>query len=157
MCNEHNCMALWTLFGIALLWDWNETHIFQSHGHCWVFQICWHIECSTFIALSFRIWNSSDGVPSLPLIFFTVLLPKAHLTSHSRMSGFRWVTTPLGVIQVIKTFFYIVLLSILATSLNLFCFCKILLFLCWDRSLSLSLFFFPFILFCGQDFHHSVF
>ena len=25
-------------------------HIFQSWGHCWVFQICWHIECSTFTA-----------------------------------------------------------------------------------------------------------
>ena len=23
---------------------------FQSCGHCWVFQICWHIECSTFTA-----------------------------------------------------------------------------------------------------------
>ena len=22
--------------------------LFQSCGHCWVFQICWHIECSTF-------------------------------------------------------------------------------------------------------------
>ena len=32
--------------------------LFQSCGHCWVFQICWHIECSTLIASSFRIWNS---------------------------------------------------------------------------------------------------
>ena len=29
-----------------------------------VFQICWHIECSTFTASSFRIWNSSTGIPS---------------------------------------------------------------------------------------------
>ena len=36
--------------------------IFQSCGHCWVFQICWHIECSTLIASSFRIWNSSTGI-----------------------------------------------------------------------------------------------
>ena len=41
--------------------------IFQSYGHCWVFQICWHIECSTFTASSFRIWNSSTGIPSPPL------------------------------------------------------------------------------------------
>ena len=27
----------------------------QSCGHCGVFQICWHIECSTFTASSFRI------------------------------------------------------------------------------------------------------
>ena len=38
--------------------------LFQSCGHCWVFQICWHIECSTFTASSFRIWNSSTGIPS---------------------------------------------------------------------------------------------
>ena len=33
--------------------------LFQSCGHCWAFQICWHIECSTFSASSFRILNSS--------------------------------------------------------------------------------------------------
>ena len=68
-----------------------KTQIFQSCGHCWVFQICWHIECSTFTASSFRIWNSSTGIPSPPLALFVVTLPKAHLTSHSRMSGSRWV------------------------------------------------------------------
>ena len=40
-----------------------KTDLFQSCGHCWVFQICWHIECSTFIASSFQdlkylYWNS---------------------------------------------------------------------------------------------------
>ena len=39
-------------------------HRFQSCGHCWVFQICWRIECSTFTASSFRIWNGSAGIPS---------------------------------------------------------------------------------------------
>ena len=38
-----------------------KTDFFHSCGHCWVFQICWHIECSTFTASSFRIWNSSTG------------------------------------------------------------------------------------------------
>ena len=64
-----------------------KTGLFQSCGHCWVFQICWHIECNTFIASSFRIWNSSIGIPSPPLALFVVMLSKAHLTSHSRMSG----------------------------------------------------------------------
>ena len=32
-----------------------------------VFQICWHIEWSTFTASSFRIWKSSTGIPSPPL------------------------------------------------------------------------------------------
>ena len=72
-----------------------KTDLCQSCGHCWVFQICWHIECSTFIASSFRIWNSSTGIPSPPLALFIVMLSKAHLTSHSRMSGSRSVITPL--------------------------------------------------------------
>ena len=71
-----------------------KTDLFQSCGHCWVFHICWHIECGTFTASSFRIWNSSTGIPSPPLVLFVVMLPKAHLTSHSRMSGSRWVITP---------------------------------------------------------------
>ena len=72
-----------------------KTDLFQSCGHCWVFPICWHIKCSTFTASSFRIWNSSTGIPSSPpLALFIVMLPKAHLASHSRMSGSRWVITP---------------------------------------------------------------
>ena len=76
-------------FGIG-----KKTDLFQSCGHCWVFQVCGHIECSTFTASSFRIWNSSTVIPSPPLASFTVMLPKAHLTSLSRMSGSRWVITP---------------------------------------------------------------
>ena len=86
---ECNRVLVWAFFGIAFLWDW-----FQSCGHCWVFQICWRIECSTFTALSFRIWNDSVGIPSPPLALFIVMLPKAHFTLHSRMSGSRWVITP---------------------------------------------------------------
>ena len=33
-------------------------------------------------------------IPSPPLALFVVMLPKAHLTLHSRMSGSRWVITP---------------------------------------------------------------
>ena len=50
------------------------TDLFQSCDHCWAFQICWHIECSTFTALSFRIWNSSTGIPSPPLAVLVVTL-----------------------------------------------------------------------------------
>ena len=70
-----------------------KTDLFQSCGHCWVFEICWHIWCSTFTASSFRIWNSLTRIPSPPLALFIVMLPKAYLTSHSRMSGSRWVNT----------------------------------------------------------------
>ena len=32
-----------------------KVDFFQSCGHFWFFQICWHNECSTLIASSFRI------------------------------------------------------------------------------------------------------
>ena len=94
MWNECNCMVVWTFFGIALLCDWNEN---------WPFQVQWPLLSFSYLlaywvqhlnTLSFRIWNSSAGIPSLPLALFIVMLPKTHLTSHSRMSGSRWVTTP---------------------------------------------------------------
>ena len=34
-----------------------KTDLFQSCGHWWVFQICWHIECSTFTA--YIHWNQA--------------------------------------------------------------------------------------------------
>ena len=71
-----------------------KADLFQSCGHCWVFQTCWHIEFGTFIASSLRTSKSSAGIPSPPLTLFVVMLPKAHLTSHSRMSGSKWVITP---------------------------------------------------------------
>jgi len=91
----------WVLpfFGIGM-----KTGFFQSCRHCWVFQICWYIECSTFTASSFRIWNSSTGIPSPPLAFFVVMLPKAHLTLHSRMSGSRWVIKPLWLSVSLSSF-----------------------------------------------------
>ena len=67
-------------------------------------------------ASSFRIWNSSTGIPSPPLALFIVMLPKAHLTSHSRMSASRWVITLLWLSGSLRFFFCIVLLCILDTS-----------------------------------------
>ena len=87
---EHYFASLWdecnrgvvcAFFGIAFLWDWNEN---------WPFLVLWPLlsfpnlleyECSTFTASSFRIWNSSTGIPSPPLGLFVVMLPKAHLTA----------------------------------------------------------------------------
>ena len=62
--DEWNCVVLWTFFGIAFLWDWTENWPFpvlwprrpQELGG-WVFQLCWHIECSTLTASSFRIYR----------------------------------------------------------------------------------------------------
>ena len=88
-------------FGIGM-----KNDLFQSCGHCWVFQICWHIECSTCTASSFRIWNSSIGIPSHPLALFIVMFPKAHSTLHSRMSGSRWVITPSWLSGSCRCFLY---------------------------------------------------
>ena len=96
---EHS-LAL-PFFGIGM-----KTDLFQSCGHCWVFQICWHIECSTFTASSFSIWNTSAGIPSPPLALLVVMLPKARLTLHSRMSGSRWVITPLRLSGSWRSFLY---------------------------------------------------
>ena len=104
--DECNCVIVWAFFGIVFLLDWNENWFFQSCGYCWVFQICWNIECSIFTASSFRIWNSSTGILSPPLDLFIVRLPKAHLTSHSKMSGSRWVITPSWLSWLWRSFFY---------------------------------------------------
>ena len=104
--DECNCAVVWAFFGIAFLWDWNENWPFLVHGHCWVFQICWHIVYSTFTASSFRIWKSSTRIPSPPLALFVVMLPKAHLTSHSRMSGSRWMIKPSWLSGTWRSFLY---------------------------------------------------
>ena len=83
-----------------------KTALFQSCGHCWVFQICRHIECSILTASSFRIWNSSAGIPSPPPALFAVMLPKAHLTLHSRTSGSRWLMTPSWLSKSLRPFVY---------------------------------------------------
>ena len=56
-----------------------KTDLFQSCGHCWVLQICWHNKYSTLTASSFRIFNSSAGIPSPPLALFIIMLPTAQI------------------------------------------------------------------------------
>ena len=92
-----------------------KTNLFQSCGHCWVFQNFWHIECSTFTASSFRIWNSSTGIPLSPLALFIVMFPKAFL-SHSKMSGSRWVIIPLCLSGSWRSFCIVLLCIFLISS-----------------------------------------
>ena len=95
MWNKPNCAVVGTYLALPFFGIGMKSDLFQSCGLRGVFHICWHIGCSTFTASSFRIWNSSTGIPSPPLALFIVMLSKAHLTLHSRMSGSRWVITPL--------------------------------------------------------------
>ena len=74
MWDEYNCAVVWTFFGIGM-----KTDLFQSCGHCWVFQIYWHIEYITFTASSFSIWNIPAEIPSPPLALFVVMLHWLHI------------------------------------------------------------------------------
>ena len=85
--NEHNCSVVRTFLALPFFEIRMQTDLFQSCGHCWVFQICWYIEGNTWTASSFRISNSPAGSQSPPLALFVVMLPKAHLTSHSKISN----------------------------------------------------------------------
>ena len=106
MWDECNCAVVWAFFGAAFLKDWNEN---------WPFPVLWPLlsfpnvpTCwvQHFHSISFRIWNSSTGIPSPPLALFIVMLPKAHLTLHSRISGSRWVITPLWLSGSWRSFLY---------------------------------------------------
>ena len=96
---EHSLALLF--FGSGM-----KTDFFQSCGHCWVFQIYWHIECSTLTASFFRVWNGSTGILSPPLALFLVILSKAHLTLHSRICGSGWVITPSWLSGSWRSFLY---------------------------------------------------
>ena len=94
MGDECNCPMVVTFFNITHLGIGMRIDLFQSCGHCWVFKICWHIECDNLMASFFRVLNSSTGILSHPLSLLITVLPKAHLTLLSGISGSRWLTTP---------------------------------------------------------------
>ena len=120
MWDERNCGSLNILLALPYFGIWMKTDLFQSCGHCWVFQICWHIECSTWqhrlLGLQQCSWNSITS-PSL----FTAMLPKAHLTLHSRMAldERSHHYDYLGHEDLFVQFFCV----FLSPLLNIFCFC----------------------------------
>ena len=96
---EHS-LAL-PFFGIGM-----KTDLFKPCGHCWDFQIYWYIEGRTLTSSSFKSWSNSAGIPLPPLVLFVVMVPEAHLTSHSRISCSRWVTTPLWSPRSLRPFLH---------------------------------------------------
>ena len=48
---ECNCMVVWTFFAMPFFEIGMKTDLLQSCGHHWVFQIYWHIECSTLTVI----------------------------------------------------------------------------------------------------------
>ena len=59
---EHSVAS--PFFGIGM-----KTDLFQSCGHCWVFHIRWHIECSTFTASERQSTQHVSIPPQTPLPF----------------------------------------------------------------------------------------
>ena len=138
------CESSWFTYCFGLIWRILSIPllVYEMNIIVWFFDILWHshssglkwkltfsspvatagfsifansVECSTLTALSFTILNNSTVIPSHALGLFIVMLPKAHLTSHSWMSSCRWVTTTRGCLDH-EDLFHIVLLCILATS-----------------------------------------
>ena len=96
--NECNCPVVWTFFSTALLGNWDED---------WPFPVLWPLLgfpnfLTYLIAPSFRILNSSAGIPSPPLALLAAVLPKAHWL-HTPQCLAEWVCT-IMVIWVIKIF-----------------------------------------------------
>ena len=106
MWDECNCVVVWAFFAIAFLWDWNEN---------WPFPVLWpllsfpnllaywvqHFHSIIFQDLKYLNWNSITSTS------FVCSDPKAHLTSHSRMSGSRGVITPLWLCRSWRSLWYI--------------------------------------------------
>ena len=68
-------------------------------------------------------WNISTRIPTPPLALFIVMLPKAYLTSHSSMSGCRWVITLLWFSGSLRSFLHSSSVYLCHLFLNIFCFC----------------------------------
>ena len=119
------CSSLaWSILSITLLIMWNECscRVVWILWHCPSLGLEWKLTFSSpaataefpkfagivqhLAAASFRIWNSLAGIPSPPLAFFVVMLPKAHLTLHSSTSGYSWVITPLWLSGSLRPFLY---------------------------------------------------
>ena len=105
MWDESNCAIVWAFFGIAFLWDWNEN---------WLFPVLWpllsfpnllaywvhHFDSINFQDLKQLNWNAITSTS------FVHSDAKAHLNSHSRMSGSSWVIIPSWLSWLWRSFLY---------------------------------------------------
>ena len=86
MWDEGNYAVVWLFFGIAFLWDWNEN---------WPLPVLWPLLSFSdllayFTTSSFRIWNSSTGIPSFPLALFEVMLRPTWLCNSEHLALGEW-------------------------------------------------------------------
>ena len=111
---ECNCVVVWTFFGIALLWDWNEN---------WPFPVLWplmsfpNLLAILSVALSqhhlFRFEIAQLEFDHLHLALFIVMLPKARLTLQSRISDSKWLIIPSWLSGSWRSFSFLIVLCIL--------------------------------------------
>ena len=120
----------WTLFGIAFFGIAMKFDLFSpvAIAEFINFLAYWmqHFNCIIFLYFKYLSWHSINST-----CFVHGDAPKAHLTSHSRVSGSRWVTTISWLSQSLRLFGLV--LCVLATffkSLLLLlgpcCFCPLL-------------------------------
>ena len=64
MWNECNCLVVWTFFGKALLWGWNENSSSVATAEFYKFAV---ILSTAVYQHHFCIWSSSAGISSPPL------------------------------------------------------------------------------------------
>ena len=104
--DECTCSVAWTFFNTVLLGNWDED---------WHFPVLWSLLAfpnfltfwvEKFIVSSFRILNSFAGILSPPLALLAAVLFKTHWSSHSRISGSQWETTPLWLSGSLRYFLY---------------------------------------------------
>ena len=101
MWNECDCVVIWTFFGIALFLG-----LASPVATVELYKFASILSVALLSAPSFRIWSSSAEILSTPPVLFVEMLPKAHLTSHSRMFVSRWVITPFWLSWSLRHFLY---------------------------------------------------
>ena len=106
MWDECNCVVVWAFFGIAFLWNWNENGYFPVLRPLLSFPNLLAYWVQHFHSIIFQDLKQLNGNSITPLALFVVMLSKAHLTSHSKMSGSRWVITSLWLSGWWRSFLY---------------------------------------------------
>ena len=91
----------------------------SCRGSSWP-RVWTHVSC---IAGEF-FTTQPPGIPSPPLALFLVILPEAHLTSHSTLSGSRWVITPSWLSRSLRSFLVFFCIFLLPL-LYIFWFCSV--------------------------------
>ena len=87
MWNEHNCVVGWTFLALPFSGIGMKTDFSSPMATAEFSKYAGILSAALLTASYFRILNSSAGMPPLPIPLFTAMLPKAHLTSHFRMSS----------------------------------------------------------------------